>query len=62
MNSDRAIFTAGEDDNEFLHPCRGFSPLSAHCIQWNVGWEDVKKKQYGRREIESERGKLKKVE
>lgn len=34
MNSDRAICTVGGEDNESLHPCRGFSLLSADLNHW----------------------------
>lgn len=37
MNSDRAICTAGGEDNESLHPCRGFSLLSADLNHWYGG-------------------------
>lgn len=31
------------EDNESLHPCRGFSPLSADRNHWHGGWEGKKR-------------------
>lgn len=37
MNSDRAICMAEGQDNESLHPCRGFSLISADLNFWSRG-------------------------